>query len=93
MSELNWYTENWDFQENDYYAQIGERWDQISQKVYGRPDLFYIIIQSNLTLSDDNKQGLSIVTPVNLKIPDLDLEQFQILNVPEWRLAANATES
>jgi phage tail protein X len=87
---MNWFDTNWTFKD-DYYALKGERWDQISQKVYGRPDLYMAILDANQLLTDDNRRGLSIVDPINLKIPDLDLTELESYNLPEWRIAANAS--
>jgi hypothetical protein len=77
---------------DDYNPSIGERWDTISNNVYGRPDLYYIILECNLQLSDDERQSLAVISEdLVLKIPDLDLDLFDYYNLPDWRISLNAT--
>jgi hypothetical protein len=85
---MNWYDINWIFKDN-YLANIGERWDQISYNVYGRPDLYYIILQANDLLSTENRTGLTVQTTTTLKIPDIDLGAIPEFNLPTWRILAN----
>lgn len=84
----NYYESNTIYMQ-DYSARAGQRWDQISQEVWGRPDLGWVIIEHNPDLSDDDKQGFGVTTTRTLKIPVIDESTLTNTNIPDWRQAAN----
>lgn len=71
---------------NDYNAVVGERWDQISQAVYGRSDFVNYIIEANWSLSAAQKQSTIILDNVALRIPEVDTSEVPGEGLPSWRL-------
>ena len=84
----DYYSANYEYEDEEYEGRDGVLWSNISQDIWGRPDLAYILIEHNPGLSDDSKIGYGLAENYNLKIPLIDLATFPTYNTPDWRQAA-----
>lgn len=63
---------------NTYKPKQGEKWDEVSYKVYGTDEYMHILLKANLPLS----HLLSFTGSEVLVIPDIPEKEFVV--VPPW---------
>lgn len=63
---------------NTYKPKQGEKWDEVSYKVYGTDEYMHILLKANLSLS----HLLSFTGSEVLVIPDIPEKEFVV--VPPW---------
>lgn len=69
-----------------YTTREGDRWDTISQAVYGRPDMYSKIWTANEDACDALGYCPTVPGGITLAIPELtDNERYAQTEVPPWR--------
>ena len=68
-----------------YRTIQGDRWDQISYKFYGDPDMYKYIIDANPYLDDSVKFSPILPAGVEIYIPELDKKVFYPEELPPWK--------
>lgn len=63
----------------------GERWDQLSTRVYGRPDLYLQIIDSNPKIPNQVRYAPDLPGGLVLTIPQLGADNSNAVSAAPWR--------
>ena len=68
-----------------YRTIEGDRWDYISYRFYGFPDLYHEIIKANYTLDEFIKASPVLPAGIELVIPDIKPEVEYPQGLPAWK--------
>jgi len=68
-----------------YRTIAGDRWDLISYRFYGDPDLYKEIIKANPYLPEHIKRAPILPEGIILEIPELKLEPKTPEGLPPWK--------
>lgn len=90
ISYPDFFEAKYNIQDEPYEGSEGQLWNQISQDIFGRDDLEWILIQFNSDLSEDSKTGFGLAENFDLRVPIVDLSSLPSSNVPDWRIAAES---
>ena len=75
-----------DYVTREYITSEGERWDTISQKVFGRPDLYPHIFEANRETLLNLKYPATVPAGLKLLLPQLPPQELaQTDEVPPWK--------
>ncbi len=70
----------------EYITTQGERWDTISYKLFGRPDLYHLIFEENKEILFSLKYPSTTPAGIKLNIPDIPEEELaKEVEVPPWK--------
>ena len=70
----------------EYITSEGERWDTISYKAFGRPDLYHLIFEANRETLYNIKYPATTPAGLKLLLPQLPPQELaQTDEVPPWK--------
>jgi phage tail protein X len=63
----------------------GERWDELSTRVFGRPDLYPVLWQSEACACLAQRYPSTLPGGLVLELPAADAVPVETVEVPPWR--------
>lgn len=68
-----------------YRTKFGDRWDVISYRFYGDPDMYREIIKANPYLPEEIKKSAILPEGIVLDIPEIEIKPVPPKGLPPWK--------